>query len=73
MKLNFDGVTDPCSSGKDIIFQFKGFRVFGKVYFSLTVWMKGCSFSLFQLKFWKNENAMRKIQHQTTSELVPHT
>lgn len=43
IKLNFDGVTDACSSGKDIIFQFKGFRVFGKVnnsYFNFNLIIK---------------------------------
>lgn len=41
IKLNFDGVTDTCSSGNDIIFNFKGFRVFGKVYIALKISMKG--------------------------------
>ena len=31
IKVNFDGVNDPCSKGRDIIFAFVGFRVFGKV------------------------------------------
>ena len=39
--MNFDGVNDSCSKGKDIIFTFVGFRVFGKVDMILKSYIPG--------------------------------
>ncbi|XP_014293397.1 BOS complex subunit NOMO3 isoform X1 [Halyomorpha halys] len=60
--LSVDGVTDSCSQGKDINFEFKGFAVFGRVVSSgFNVGPKGITVELYPL------NSEAPILHTLTS------